>query len=188
MPAQAGDSGRLEQFQAVLDSLHSGVLRPEVLLTEAPAPLRLAPFALAFTAEVLDPEGAELASGRLVVLHDPEGHDTWQGASRLVTFVRAAMEPEIATDPFLPGVAWDWLLEALANCAAAYVAASGTVTRTVSESFGDLAEEGGASGVEIRASWTPVETDLRPHVAAWCELLCAATGLPPAEQGASSAN
>lgn len=168
-----------EQFRIAVESVRESATRPEVVLSEAPAPLRLAPYALAMTGEVADADGIELASGRLVVLHDPEGHDTWQGAFRLVTFVRADIEPEIAVDPFLPSVGWDWLLESLQRSGAGHVAASGTVTRVVSESFGAMDDAGSSSGVEIRASWTPVDADLRSHVAAWCELLCAAAGLPP---------
>ena len=179
MAARTPEEELPEQFRIAVESVRESTTRPEVLLAEAPAPLRLAPYALAMTGEVVDAEDVELASGRLVVLHDPEGHDTWQGAFRLVTFVRAALEPEIAMDPFLPGVGWQWLLESLERSDAAHVAASGTVTRVVSESFGTMDEEGGSSGVEIRASWTPVDAELGRHVTAWCELLCAAAGLPP---------
>ena len=55
----------------------------------------------------------ELATGRLVLLHDPAGHEAWQGTFRVVTYVRAELEPEMASDPLLPGVGWAWLTEAL---------------------------------------------------------------------------
>jgi hypothetical protein len=42
-----------------------------------------------------------------------------------------------------------------------------------------------ATQVEVRASWTPAvdaagAPDAAAHLAAWCELLCAGAGLPPA--------
>ena len=45
----------------------------------------------------------ELGTGRLVLLHDPAGHEAWQGTFRVVTYVRAELEPEMAADPLLPG-------------------------------------------------------------------------------------
>lgn len=33
--------------------------------------------------------------------------------------------------------------------------------------------------VELRASWTPLDEDLVPHLAAWCSLLASTAGLPP---------
>ena len=59
-----------EAFRRAQASVRSASLRPEVTLSDAPAPTRLVPHALALTAEV-NSEGAELATGRFVVLHDP---------------------------------------------------------------------------------------------------------------------
>ena len=52
---------------------HRVRLRPEVRLTEVPAPQRIAPYAVALTADVVDPRDTDddLASGRFVLLHDP---------------------------------------------------------------------------------------------------------------------
>ena len=58
-------------------------------------------------------DGEEVATGRLILLHDPAGHDAWDGTLRLVTYVTAELEPEIATDPLLSEVAWSWLIDAL---------------------------------------------------------------------------
>jgi hypothetical protein len=33
--------------------------------------------------------------------------------------------------------------------------------------------------VELRASWTPLGVDLRPHGEAFCSLVASAAGLPP---------
>lgn len=169
-------------FRRALASLRSATLRPEVVLDEAPAPSRLATHAVALTAEVVS-EGVELASGRFVVLHEPDGQDAWQGTFRVVTYVRAELEPELAADPLLPGVGWAWLTEALAGRGATHVAPAGTVTRVTSESFGDLSTRPAAAEIEIRASWTPLEPSLGPHLEAWAELLCSSAGLPPVPPG-----
>ena len=99
----------------------------------------------------------DLADGRLVLLHDPAGHDAWQGTFRLVTLVRAELEPEMAADPLLPEVCWSWLTGALQARGLSYGEPSGTVTRASSHYFGGLAERPAASQIEIRASWTPRE-------------------------------
>ncbi|CAM5609004.1 hypothetical protein SCALM49S_00322 [Streptomyces californicus] len=80
----------------------------------------------------------DLADGRLVLLHDPAGQDAWNGTFRLVTLVRAELEPEMAADPLLPEVCWSWLTGALEDRGLAYGEASGTVTRAGSHYFGAL--------------------------------------------------
>ena len=175
-----------EVFRRAAESLRAAPVRSEVVLEEAPAPQRLAPHSVAFTADVIV-DGAELATGRLVLLHDPAGHDAWEGTFRLVSYVRAEMEPEIAGDPLLPGVGWAWLTEALDARGAAYVAPGGTVTRVTSESFGAMADHPPSAQIEVRASWTPAvdsaSPDLAAHLEGWCELLCTAAGLPPLSPG-----
>lgn len=174
-------------FVQAIESLRSASVRAEVHLRDAPAPSRLAPFSFAVTAVVHGGEvrggDVELAGGRLVVLHDPRGHESWQGTTRLVAYVRAELETEIAVDPFLGGVGWSWLLEALDGHGAGYTAAAGTVTRAASESFGAMADHQATAEVEVRASWTPLDDDLAPHLHAWCDLLCHAGGLPPTAPG-----
>lgn len=207
MAAERGE--RLpEQFRAAVRSLREAAPRPEVALSETPGPLRLAPHSHALRGEVLDDAGDELAGGRLVLLHDPSGCETWQGSMRLVSWVRAELEPEIAEDPLLLDVAWSWLSEALHDCGATHRARAGTVTRAVSQRFGEGfgagsgSSAGGGAGrepgararrsetatIEIRASWTPVGHDLGPHVLAWCQLLCTTGGLPPAPPPAAGSD
>jgi hypothetical protein len=170
------------QFARALEALRSATMRPEVVLEETPAPQRLAPHAVALSAEVLV-DGNELASGRLVLLHDPAGHESWDGTFRVVTFVRASLEPEIAADPLLPGVGWAWLQEALDARGARAAATSGTVTRVASESFGTMAERPSTAEIEIRASWTPTDEAWSAHLHAWCDLMCVCAGLPPVPEG-----
>jgi hypothetical protein len=185
MVARRPDSDAPEAFERALRSLRAVPLRSEVVLEEAPAPQRLAPYAVALTADVVV-GGDEIATGRLVLLHDPAGHETWQGTFRLVTYVRAELEPEMAHDPLLPGVGWAWLEESLAARDAHYGAPSGTVTMVASESFGSMADRAATAEIEIRASWTPMDDDLGPHLQAWCELLCTTAGLPPVPAGVLS--
>ena len=99
-------------FRPAVDALRAARLRPEIEIEPTRPPQRLAPYAYALEAAVVDGE-EDLADGRLVLLHDPAGHDAWQGTFRLVTLVRAELEPEMAADPLLPEVCWSWLTGAL---------------------------------------------------------------------------
>ncbi|MEV7199286.1 DUF3000 domain-containing protein [Streptomyces griseoluteus] len=177
-------------FSSAVEALRNARLRPQVEVEPTPAPQRLAPYAHALEAVVLDGE-QELADGRLVLLHDPAGHDAWRGTFRLVTLVRAELEPEMAADPLLPEVCWSWLTGALQSRGLTYGEPSGTVTRASSHYFGGLSERPPASQIEIRASWTPLEglggvPDTAAHLASWCDLLAQIGGLPPAAPGDGS--
>ncbi|ASY32262.1 MULTISPECIES: DUF3000 domain-containing protein [unclassified Streptomyces] len=177
--------GAPAEFGAAVAALRAARPRPEIELSPTRAPQRLAPWAYALEAAVADGEDDDLADGRLVLLHDPAGHEAWKGRFRLVTLVRAELEPELAADPLLPEVCWSWLTGAFTARGLAYGEAGGTVTRASSHYFGGLRERPSASQIEIRASWTPRESpsgvpDTTAHLAAWCELLSQIAGLPPA--------
>jgi len=175
------------EFVQALRSLRAVTVRPEVLLDEVPGPARIAPFSAALTAEVRTARrsvaAAELASGRFVVLYDPAGQEAWDGCFRLVTLVRATLEPEVGEDPLLAEVAWSWFLDALTSVGLDPRAAGGTVTRVLSQSFGALEVRAEQTELEIRASWTAADHDLRDHLRAWETLLCTAAGLPPLPDG-----
>jgi hypothetical protein len=179
------------EFTAAVASLRSVRLRPEILCEEMPAPQRIAPYASAVSADVTvetgPGEGEEVATGRLILLHDPAGNDAWAGGTfRCVAYARAEIEVEMITDPMLGAVGWSWLEEALEAHGASYTAASGTVTRVATESFGAMSSEEGTAQIEIRASWTPLlepDADASAHLEAWAELLCTAAGLPPVPEG-----
>ncbi|MFK4101206.1 DUF3000 domain-containing protein [Streptomyces sp. NPDC019531] len=177
-------------FRAAVQALRTSRLRPQIEIEPTRAPQRLAPHAYALEATVVDGD-QDLADGRLVLLHDPDGHDAWRGTFRLVTLVRAELEPEMAADPLLPEVCWSWLTGALAGRGLSYGEPSGTVTRASSHYFGGLSERPAASQIEIRASWTPREglggvPDAGAHLASWCDLLAQVAGLPPAGPGDAS--
>lgn len=172
------------RFSRVVHALESVRLRPEVSLTEVPAPSRIAPYSVALTADVaLSPDDDDLATGRFVVLHDPACPEPWDGAWRIVTFARAELEPEVGTDPMLGEVGWSWLTDALIGGRAGFTAESGTVTRVLSQGFGGLTENGTTVEMEIRASWTPTDENLAAHLQAWGAMLCTIAGLPPLPEG-----
>jgi len=175
------------EFVRALRSLRAVAVRPEVVLDEVPGPARIAPFSAALTAEVRTARRSvaadELASGRFVVLHDPEGQEAWEGRFRLVTLVRATLEPEVGSDPLLAEVAWSWFTESLASAGVDPLAAGGTVTRVVSRSFGAIERREEAAELEIRASWTADDENLGPHLTAWTTLLCTVAGLEPLPEG-----
>ncbi len=159
--------------------------RPELKVEEIPAPAKIAPFAVAISAEV-ELNQAELGNGRLVLLHDPAGNASWDGDFRCVTFARAEVDPEMVTDPLLTEVGWSWLLDALERNQAGYGSPSGTVTAVSSRSFGGIETDPPRAEVELRASWTPIidnGDDVSRHLRAWSELLCLAAGLPPLPDG-----
>lgn len=170
-----------QEFREAVASMRAARLRPEVSCEEMPAPQRIAPFATALSADVTV-EGEEAGTGRIVLLHDPAGNETWGGTFRCVAYARAELTVEFADDPMLAEVAWSWLMEALHAHGAAYSAPSGTVTKVTSESFGSMADEEGSAQLEVRASWTP-QGELGPHVEAWGELMCMAVGLEPVPEG-----
>ncbi len=167
-------------FQTALEQLGVVRIRPEIELGELPAPTRLAPWSHALSASVMwGGERPESASGRLILLHNPDGVVAWDGTLRIVIFLTAEVDDEIARDPLLPDVAWSWLTECLESSGAAYTALGGTVTSTSSTRFGDIAGPGRTDDLELRASWTATDDRTGLHLAAFTELLAIAAGLPP---------
>src|SRR4051794_9686458 len=172
------------QFREAVAQMRSAPMRPEVSCEEMPAPQRIAPYAAALAAD-LTVDGAEAGSGRLVLLHDPAGNETWGGTFRCVAYARAELTTDFAEDPMLAEVAWTWLVEALEAHDAGFSSPSGTITKVTSESFGTMAGEESSAQLEVRASWTP-HGDIGPHVEAWGELMCMAVGLEPVPEGVTA--
>lgn len=168
--------------------MNAAQVRPEIELGPIRPPQRLAPFSYALGAEVKR-DDAEIeqddgtdgeAFGRLILLHDPEGSDAWDGTMRLVAFIQADLDPAEAVDPLLPEVAWSWLVDALEARSEHVTALGGTVTATTSVRYGDISGPPRAHQLEVRASWTATTLALDAHVQAFCEVLEHAAGLPPA--------
>ena len=120
----------------------------------------------------------EVATGRLILLHDPAGHEAWEGTLRLVTYVTAELEPELATDPLLPGVGWSWLTDALD-------ALRRRAPRDRRHGDPDAARPASATWPARRRPPTsrsappgrPSTADLAAHLRAWCEVLASTAGL-----------
>jgi hypothetical protein len=179
-------ASNVDVWQVALDSLQSPTLRPEFSLEEVPAPQRLAPHSIALAVEAVDGDDEELAVGRFIVLHDPEGQDTWDGEFRVVSFVRAPIESDVVTDDLFDEVAWSWLTDALTDAGAQFHNTSGTVTRTVSRSFAGLEDRSTETDLEIRASWSPDTEDLSLHLKAWLALVEKSSGLTPLPEGVTA--
>jgi len=174
------------QFQAAVAAMNTVEVRSEIELGPIRPPQRLAPFSYALGAEVRHPETAIVpersegdAFGRLILLHDPEGAEAWDGTMRLVAYIQADLDPSEVLDPLLPEVAWSWLVDALDARAGQATAVGGTVTATTSVRYGDISGPPRAHQLELRASWTATTPELGTHVQAFCEVLEHAAGLPP---------
>ena len=174
------------QFREAVAAMNAAEVRSEIELGPIRPPQRLAPYSYALGAEVRRPEGEVVpegsegdAFGRLILLHDPDGAEAWDGTMRLVAFIQADLDPAEAVDPLLPEVAWSWLVEALESRAEHVTALGGTVTATTSVRYGDISGPPRAHQLEMRASWTATTGALGTHVEAFCEVLEHAAGLPP---------
>lgn len=181
-PVDVVSSGTPARFRAAVESLEAAVIRADVRVEPIRAPQRLAPYSYALSADVLAEDAFEDgsgATGRLVLLHDPDGADAWDGDLRLVAYASADLSPDMAGDPLLPLVGWSWLTGALADRGAVYTAAGGTVTQTTSTRFGDVHGPASTTSLELRGSWTPMESALVAHLLAFVDVLAAAAGLPP---------
>lgn len=156
-----------------------GGLRSGTQIGELPSPTQLAPHTYAVSVTVNDGAGIEAATGRLVLLHDPDGVDAWEGTLRIVAFGTCEIDTEMAADVLLPEVAWSWLAEGLAARDVDFLALGGTITITSSNRFGDIAGPPRINELELRASWTAQTPDTAAHLAAFVDFLATAAGLPP---------
>ncbi|PRC51220.1 DUF3000 domain-containing protein, partial [Mycobacterium sp. ITM-2017-0098] len=78
------------QFREAVAAMNATTVRPEIELGPIRPPQRLAPYSYALGAEVKHAETAIIpersdgdAFGRLILLHDPEGAEAWDGTMRL---------------------------------------------------------------------------------------------------------
>ncbi|WP_295628341.1 DUF3000 domain-containing protein [uncultured Corynebacterium sp.] len=175
-----------QPFRDAVESMHAAHVRAEISLGDIRPPQKLAPFSHAVGLEVLHPE-TELvpetsegdAFGRLILLHDPRAEESWSGSMRLVAYIQADMDADVASDPLLPQVAWQWLTEGFEDCGAEFSSLGGTVTTTNSVRYGEIGGPPQAFQLEMRASWTAAGLDLAPHVEAFSRVLANVAGLPP---------
>ncbi len=201
----ADQPGASEFLQAVAEmetgmrALHEQ--RPDLTFEDEPPPRRLAPFAHAVAATVLGSAGPEtaddaaadieLGSGKFILLFDAAGQQGWDGKYRIIGYVHADLEPEMAADPLINEVGWSWLTEALDARSGGYRKISGTVTTVVTQGFGGKQDEPMSTSFELRSSWSPeiadgLSAELDGHVAAWCDVICMAAGLPPIAPGVTA--
>jgi len=176
-----------DQFAVTVEQIGNALVRPDITLTQVPAPSRLAPFALAMTAEPTDID-SDAFSGRFVLLHDPDGVEEWGGTFRAVIFARAGLESDLLNDDLVREVAWSWIIESTGDLEITEL--GGTVTSNFGQSFGTLSDRPADGFVEVRSSWTPIENenrapldDLGDHLMAWINVLVCAGGLVPLPEG-----
>ncbi|WP_246049156.1 DUF3000 domain-containing protein [Corynebacterium tapiri] len=181
-------NGTPPAFTRAVEAMHEASLRAELTLGTIRPPQRLAPFSHAVGLEVhaVDEDLGQIpedsqgdAFGRLILLHDPGADDAWDGPMRLVAYIQADMDDEVAGDPLLPDVAWQWLNEGLHECGARFTNLGGTVTSTASVRFGEIGGPPRAHQLEMRASWTAEDVELAAHVEAFSHVLANVAGLPP---------
>lgn len=166
-----------DDFAEAVSLLDGMQVRPEIIISEAPSPNRLAPHAYACTAEIGDPE---IGTGRFVLLHDRAQPASWESDTRVVAYVEADIDAEMAEDQLLTDVGWTWLQEALTGAHAPFDALGGTVTAVRSTSYEALSARGHEATVQIRASWSPrALQDVAAHFQAWVSLMELCAGLPP---------
>lgn len=182
-----------EYFDQAVQSMSHAEVRSGISVGDIRPPRNLAPLSHAIGLEVLHPEidedgnvpefaadnGGD-AFGRLILLHDPNSDEGWDGAKmRMVAYIQADMDASVASDPLLPEVAWDWLTEELDSPASPYTNLGGTVTSTASVRYGEIGGPPRAFQIEMRASWTATGADLSGHVQAFARVLANVAGLPP---------
>jgi hypothetical protein len=167
-----------EAFRTAVSSLIATPVRPEAQVERIRPPQRLAPWSFAVAVDI-GTTSVEAATGRLVVLYDPDGAEAWDGEIRLVAYAQADLASDMAGDPLLPRVGWSWLTEALEQRGAQHTAVGGTVTQTTSTRFGDVHGPSSTTQLELRGSWTATQTNLTAHLLAFVDLLSTAAGLPP---------
>ena len=106
----------------------------------------------------------------------PEQPDGWSGVFRLV-HMRAELTPN--SPPTRSAGRAGPAHRRPRHRGASWTALGGTVTETSSARFGDISGPARTDDIELRASWTPTNTDLRPHGEAFSLALSHYAGLPP---------
>jgi hypothetical protein len=173
------------QFKAAALGLTELMLRSELETEQIPAPKEIAPFALAFSAQVPNPADTPMnrGVGRLVFLHNPGEFDTWGSNMRVIAYGKSPLESDVAMQEDAANYWWEWLMRALDYRGAKYSHEAGTITRMTSTGMGALATDRENTEIEIRASWSPTEDDLGAHLGAWQDLISGMAGYPIGGEG-----
>ena len=165
------------EFEAVATELRSVSARDQLELVEIPAPEDTAQHAIAFAAHVHSAEtNADSGVGRFVLLGDSAPQESWAGNYRVVVFAKSSLEPDIASDAHADQAAWSWLVEALGKNKSSYSAIAGTVTKVNSSGFGSLENERNHAEIEVRASWSPTDSNFSSQLNAWQDFILGLSG------------
>ena len=173
--------GVAPEFALALTSLREASMREEITVTEIDAPGGLAAHAIAFNCDVRatnEFQKIDLGTGRFVLLWDTEPQDSWGSRFRVIIFAKSPLETDIGSDDSSTGITWTWLKESLEHLDADYSAEAGTTTRVISSGFGALANQSDHAELELRASWSPVDSNVGGHMMAWQNLICMMSGFP----------
>ena len=180
-PARILPADQPDVFRAAVASLTGTAVRREVRVQPLRPPQRLAPYSYAIAADVVcAADGAELATGRLVLLHDPDGAEAWDGVLRLVTFASAELDEQMGARPDAarrrleladrrPGRARRRLPRRRAG--------PSPRPRRPASATSPARRPPSASSCGRRGRST--RRTCAPHLHAFVDLLCAAAGLPP---------
>ncbi len=160
--------------------MRAATVDPQLMVSEAPAPTRLSPFAAAVqvVAPSEDPE-QPIGTSTLVILYDPTQESNWGGSFRLVGHARVQIDSDQSTDPLLGEAIWSTVANSLDDAGAGFDLLVGSVTREITETFGGLEMRGSVLNADLRCSWSPISEDLGEHLSAWSEALRQNCGMEP---------
>lgn len=170
------------EFQLAVMSLRQAQIRSELNVAEIPSPDKLARHSIALAANVGSHSQAlqaDAGTGRFVLLNSEQPQDGWGGNFRIICFAKSPLETDIGQDEMITDVCWAWLVDALRARGAKYSNEAGTITRVISQGYGSISGQSDHAELELRASWTPSDSNFSAHLEAWQDLLCMMSGLPP---------
>ena len=183
------DPASSAEFRLAALSLREAATRTELGLVQIESPKNLASDSIAFAANIETAAAGlhgDLGTGRFILLHEPADQEQWGGRFRIVCFAKSPLETDLGSDGQMSEVSWDWLTEALARHGASYDHEAGTATRVISSGFGSLAGQSDYAELEMRASWSPANHEMAPHLEAWQDLICIMSGFEPIIEGVTA--
>lgn len=173
--------GVAAEFAAAVLSIKHSASRSELEIQQLASPQDIATHSIAFSAEIAsetsEVSGA-LGTGRFVLFWSPEPQENWASNFRVVCFARSPLETDIGREADSSDVLWQWMTSSLANSGAEFSALAGTTTRIISSGHGMMEKESEHAEIEIRASWSPLGTEIHRHFEAWQNLICVMSDLP----------